>query len=129
VRCPPPARFASIGWLSPSAITRSQPPVSSPRAPRCADATGGEGDVQRQRTGRRERPPYIPLRRSQTAMAAAEMTSPPIPRPQKAPADEGAFGRYQEPDKSISTWKGTVALISPVNTSPSRYRLLAESSR
>ena len=45
------------------------------------------------------------------------------------PADEGPFGRYQEPDRSISTGKGTVALISPVNTSPSRYRLLAGSSR
>ena len=37
-------------------------------------------------TGRRERPPYIPLRRSQKAMATAEMTRPPMPRPQKAHA-------------------------------------------
>jgi hypothetical protein len=36
---------------------------------------------------------------------------------------------YPRFDRSISTGKGAVALTIPVNTSPSRYSPLAESSR
>jgi hypothetical protein len=36
-------------------------------------------------------------------------------------------GLHPRWDRSISTWNGTVALTTPVNTSPSRYLLLAES--
>ena len=39
------------------------------------------------------------------------------------------IGCYPRMDKSTSTGKGTVALTNPVYTSPSRYRLLAESFR